>query len=98
MTRQVSLSINETPISLSYFVEEFIDHTIAGMLATLEGTGEIESLVITVEGDEVTVNLNNAIVPTNFFVNKVFRNTIVGMVSSLKGVSEIKRLTLTIRK
>ncbi len=98
MNKQIGLSVNAAPVSLNYFVEGFIDHTVAGMLASLEDVKEIESLVITIEGDVVSVNLNNAEVPINDFVTKIFKNTIVGMVSSLKGVGGIDRLKLTIKK
>ena len=37
MTRQISLLVNEVPINLDYFVQGFIAHTTAGMLAALEG-------------------------------------------------------------
>jgi len=97
-SRQVSLSVNDTPIGLDYFVQGFIEHTISGMLAALEGTGEIENLDVSIEGDKVTINLNNAVVPINPFVNKIIRNTIVGMVSSLKGVSEINRINVNVRR
>jgi len=98
MTRQVSLLVNDAPIALDYFVRGFIDHTIGGMLAALEGTGEIEILDISIEDDEVKINLNNAPVPANRFVSKIIRNTIVGMVSSLKGVSETNRINISIRR
>ena len=86
------------PIGLSYFVQEFIEHTVDGMMAPLEGTGEMETLDISVEGDAVKINLNNAPVPTNQFVSKVFKNIMVGIVSSLKGVSEINKVHLSIRR
>ena len=98
MTRHISLSVNDVPIELDYFVEGFIDHTIGGMLSALEGTGETKILDISIEGDKVTINLNDGVVPINPFVNKIIRNTIVGMVSSLKGVSEINRMNISIRK
>ena len=99
MTKQVSLSVNDAPILLDYFVEGFIDHTVGGMLAALEGTGEIGSLNLAIdEGGQVTINLNNAQVPINPFVSKIIGNTIAGMVSPLKGVSEIKTLKLTITR
>ena len=98
MTEQVSLSVNDAPIELDYFARGFIDHTLGGILAALEGTGEIEALDVTIEGDKVTINLNNALVPINYFVNKIIRNTVVGMVSSLRGASEINRLNITIRR
>ena len=99
MTRQVSLSVNDVPIELEYFVHGFIYHVVSGMLAALQGTGEMGSLDLDIdEGKQVTINLNNAQVPVSPFVNKIIDNTVVGMVSSLKGVSDIKRLNLTIRR
>ena len=97
-SRQVSLSVNDLPIELDYFVQGFIDHVMGGMIAALKDTGEIRSLDVSILGDTVTINLNNATVATNPFVNRVTRNTIVGMVSSLKGVSNIDRVDLSIRR
>ncbi len=97
-SRQVSLLVNDVSIDLDYFAQGFIDHTVGGILAALEGTGEIQSLELSTDGDKVTINLNNAIVPTKPFVNKIIRNTIAGMVSSLKGVNEINRVNISIRR
>lgn len=97
-SRQVSLSVNDAPIELDYFVQGFIDHVMGGMIAALRGTGEIESLDVSILGDTVTINLNNAVVPVNPFVNRITKNTIVAMVSSLKGVSNIDRMNLSIRR
>ena len=98
MTKQVSLSVNDAPIETDYFVQGFIDHTLGGILAALEGAGEIEILDVFIEGDEVKINLNNALVPTNPFASKIIRNTIVGMVSSLKGVNKINKVKISIRR
>jgi len=98
MTSKITLLVNDAPIGLSYFVQKFIEHTVGGMIASLEGTGEMETLDISVEGDAVKINLNNASVPANQFVSKVFKNTIVGIVSSLKGVSEINKIHLSVKK
>ncbi len=98
MTKKISLSVNDAPIELDYFVEGFIDHTVGGMLAGLEGTGEIGKVDISIEGDKVTINLNNATVPINAFANKITRNTIAGLVSSLKGVGKINRVNISIRR
>jgi len=98
MTRAISLSVNNMPIELDYFVQGFIDHTVSGMISALEGVGEIKILDISVEGDKVTINLNDAMVPINPFVNKIIRNTVVAMVSSLKGVSEMNRMNISIRR
>ena len=98
MTRQVSLLVNDQPIQLDYFVQEFIDHTIGGILAALEGTGEIKNVDISFKGEEVTINLNNAVVPIKPFVSKIVKNTIVGMVASLKGVGEINKVNIAIER
>ena len=99
MTKQISLSVNGDPITLDYFVARFIDHTTGGMLAALEGTGDIGTVNLSIdEGEQVTINLNNAQVPVNPFVSKIIRSTMVGMVSTLKGVGEIKTLELNITR
>ncbi len=98
MKKEVSLIVNDTPMGLSYFVQRFIDQTVGGMMASLDGTGEIKVLDISIEGNKVNINLNNALVPTNPFVGEVVRNTISGIVSSLKGVSEVNKISLSIKR
>jgi len=69
-----------------------------GILLALEGTGEIKSLGVVIEGDKVILDLNNAEVPVNLFVTKIITNTVTGMVSSLKGMSEISKMNISIRR
>ena len=54
--RQISLLVNDVAIELGEFVQEFIGHVITGMLAALRDTGEINSVAITIDEDNVTVN------------------------------------------
>jgi len=98
MTKQVILLVNDLPINLDYFVQGFMDHTIAGMLESLEGTGRIKSADIALEGDKTSVRVNEVVVPTNPFVSKIIKNTIVGMVSSLKGVGQIDKVSINIKR
>ena len=98
MTRAVSLWVNDVPISLDYFVQGFIDHTIGGMIAALKDTGEIDNLELAIEGEEVSLNLNNAAVPVNDFLSKIIKGTVTGMLSPLKGVSEIKKVKISISR
>ena len=98
MTREVSLLVNDQPITLDYFVQGFIDHTVSGMLASLEGVGTIQRAEVSIEGDNVTVNLNGAHLPTKPFVSKIIKNTMLGMVSPLKGVGEVGSLKVTIQR
>ena len=99
MTREISLTINDAPIQTDYFVAGFIDHTVGGMLAALEGTGDIGSMSLDAdEGGQLTINLNNAQVSINPFVNNIVLSTLKGLLSTLKGVDEIKKLHLTIKR
>ena len=97
MTREVSLLVNDIPVVIEQFVQDFIYQTIGGMLAALKGTGEIKFLDIAIDGDEIRINLNNDPVPTNPFVSTFIRNTMVGMVSSLKGVSDTQKIEISIK-
>ncbi len=67
-----------------------------GILLALEGTGEIKSLGVVIEGDKVILDLNNAEVPVNPFVTKIITNTVTGMVYSLKGMSEISKIDISV--
>ena len=98
MTTEISLLVNEVPIALDYFVQGFIDHTIGGILASLEGTGKIENVTLSINGETVEIKLNNAAVPIKPFVCKIISNTVLGMVSSLKGVSEIDKVNISIKR
>ena len=97
MTKQISLSVNDVPIDLDFFVEGYIYHVVVGILASLKDTGEIEKLELAIDNaGQVTINLNNADVPIKYFPNEIIKSTIMGMVAPLKGVGEVDRLELTI--
>ena len=97
MTRKISLSVNDVPVNLDYFVQEYIDHVVGGIVASLRDTGEIESLELAIDNEgQVKIELNYADVPLKYFPNEIIKSTILGMVSSLKGVGEVNRLEITI--
>ena len=97
MTRKTSLTVNNDAIELDYFVEGYIYHVVAGMLASLKGTGAIKQLELHVESEEqVKIVLNGANVPLNYFAADIIHNTFAGMVANLKGVTE-KMRTLELR-
>lgn len=98
MTVQLNLTVNDAKIKTDYFVAGFIDHTISGMIESLEGTGEIKDLNLVIDRDNLTINLNGTEIPVNAFVTLIFKSTIFGMVSTLKGVNEINKVNITINK
>jgi hypothetical protein len=90
VTRSVSLSVNNLPINLDYFVEGYIDHVIGGIIASLKDTGEIKELEMNVDNDgQVRISLNGSDVPLTYFPMEIIRSTLEGMVATLKGVDRV---------
>lgn len=100
MTRKISLSVNNKPVKLDYFVEGYVDHIVGGIVASLKDTGEIKSLELTIDNQgQVKIDLNGADVPLSFFPVEIIRSTVTGMVATLKGVDKgIDRLELKISR
>jgi len=87
MTRKISLSVNDTPIKLDYFVAGYLDHVAGGIIASLKGTGEIKDLELDIDDDGiVTLALNGADIPLNYFATEIVKSTVEGMMKPLKGV------------
>jgi hypothetical protein len=100
MARNVALSVNNVPINLDYFVTEYIDCVMGGIVASLHDTGEIDSLKLAIDNEgQVSLTLNNSDVPLKYFPNDIIKSTILGMVAPLKGVdSAIDTLEITVSK
>ena len=94
MARKGSLTVNNNPIKLDYFVEEYVYHVVNGIIASLKDTGVIKTLELDIDNTgDVKINLNGSEVPLSFFPVEIIRNTLAGMVSNLKGVyGELKTL------
>ena len=98
MTRKITLSVNNAPVEIDYFVQRFLDHTVAGMVSSLEGVKEIKDVDVSVAGEQAAIVLNGDALPINPFVNDLFCNTLRGMLSTLKGVEEIEQLKISIQR
>ena len=99
MTPKVALLVNDKPVPVNYFVEGLIDHTVAGIIASLEGVEDIGgNLVLTIDGDTVAITLSDAPVPLNAFVQKTIKGIVTGIVAALKGVGEINQVTISITR
>jgi hypothetical protein len=100
VTRKISLSVNNKPIKLDYFVEGYIDHVVGGIIASLKNTGEIKSLELAIDNEgQVKIDLNGADIPLSYFPVEIIRSTITGMTSTLKGVDKsINTLELKISR
>jgi len=94
---EVKLLVNNTPIELSEFPEEFLAQTVAGAISSLKGSEDIQHMELDLEHGEVTIFLNGGQLPLTPFPNDIIANTITGLVSSLKGVDRIGSLKIKIK-
>jgi hypothetical protein len=98
ITRQISLSANDKPIEMDYFVQGFIDHTVYGMVTSLEGVTDISVLELHINGDKAGISVNENFLPLNDFVIKIMCSTVRGMVSCLKGVENTEKIRIMIQR
>jgi hypothetical protein len=87
MAKQVELSVNNIPIELDYFVHEYLEKVVGGIIASLHDTGEIENLEMSIDNSgKVTIHLNGAYISLKEFPVQIIRGTIEGMMTPLRGV------------
>jgi hypothetical protein len=98
MTRRISLSVNDAPIEMDYFVQGFVDHTVVGMVSSLEGVGDINDIGVSVNGNKATVSVNSDKVPLNEFAAAIVSSTVRGLVSSLKGAENPQKIQIGIER
>lgn len=90
MAKQVELSVNNLPIKLDYFVHEYLEKVVGGIVASLHDTGEIENLELTIDNsEEVEIRLNGADISLKEFPVQIIRSTIEGMITPLKGIEGV---------
>jgi hypothetical protein len=98
MSGKTSLTVNEVTIKLNYFVEAYVLHVTSGIVASLNNTGPIKTLDLTInKTGEVKIDLNGTAVPLKPFPVEIIRNTLAGMTANMKGVKgELKTLEIKI--
>lgn len=100
MTRKITLSVNNTPIDLDYFVAGYLDRVVGGIIESLRDTGEISTLKLKIDNaGQVAINLNGSDVPLTPFPVEIIRSTVFGVVAPLKGVAaSVENLELDIER
>jgi hypothetical protein len=90
MAKKVKLSVNNMPITLDFFVNKYLEKVVGGIISSLNDTGDIESLELTIDNNgQVSIHLNDADVSLKEFPVQIIRSTIEGMVAPLKGVEGV---------
>ena len=98
MEGKLKLTVNDVPIKTDHFVADFVEHTISGMIESLEGTEKIKDLTLAIDRDTVAIELNGNKVQTNVFTSRIIVSTVAGMLAPLKGVSDVKKVNVIINK
>ncbi len=98
MTRRISLDVNDCPIDMDYFVQGFVDHTVYGMISSLEEVGEINIIEINVDGDSIEISVNCNPLPLNNFVASIMKSSLKGMVSPLKGAENTEKIHIVVQR
>jgi hypothetical protein len=98
LSERTTLSVNDVPVKLDYFVEGYIYHVVSGILGSLRDTDEIKSLSLNIDNEgQVTIQLNGSEIELKYFPVEIIRSTIMGAIAPLKGVEgEVDRVEITI--
>ena len=90
------LRVNNKPIEMNRFVEEFLSHATVGAVTSLRGAEDIKSLRIHQKKGNVEITVNGSEIPLTPFPNDIISKTLVGMVSSLKDVEDIDSIDISV--
>lgn len=93
---EATLEVNNMPIPLDPFPEQFIARTVVGAISSLKGVDSIDNLELTLLHGEVRVHVNGTEIEMTHFPNDIVAGTVAGLVSSLKGVEDTENVTITV--
>jgi hypothetical protein len=94
---KTELEVNNVSVELNPFVHEFLTRTVAGAVSSLKGTGNIQTLELRLDHNDVKIVVNGNEVPLTPFPEEIITNTIIGLVSPLKGIGKVDSLKINIR-
>jgi len=94
---KTELEVNNVPVELNPFVDEFLARTVVGAVSSLKGAGNIRGLELYLERDDVKLVVNGNELPITPFPKEIITNTIIGLISSLKGVHKIDSLKIKVK-
>ena len=91
------LAVNNVPVELNPFVEEFLTRTVVGAVSSLKGTENIRDAELYLGRGDVKLAVNGREIPLTPFPKEIITATMTGLVSSLKGIGKIDSLKIKIR-
>ncbi len=90
------LKVNDKPMAMNRFVEEFVARTTAAAVASLKGGDNIQNFEIHGEKGNIEIKVNNTEIPITPFPNDLIYNTLKGIISSLKDVDGVERIDISV--
>ncbi len=93
---KAKLEVNKRSTEMNAFVEELLARTLLGIVASLKGPGDVQTLELQQERGNVEITVNGRNVPLTPFPNDIICSTLTGLVSSLKGVDDIESMVIRI--
>jgi len=94
---KASLWVNNLAVDLNPFVEEFLTRIVTGVVSSLKGAEDIQSLKLHIEPGEVSIIVNGDELSLTPFPKDIIASTVTGLVSSLKGIDKIKSLRVDVK-
>ena len=94
---EAELRVNDSPVELNRFIEQFIARTVAGAKSSLRDAENMETIEFHLKQGDVTIIVNGNELDITAFPNQIMANTITAMVSSLKGVDRVENLHIMVK-
>ena len=94
---KATLMVNNEPIELNPFTEQFLARTVLGAVSTLRGAEDVHKLEMHLERGDVEIFVNGSQLPVTPFPGDIITNTVTGLVSTLKGVGEIESVHVEVK-
>ena len=94
---EATLWVNNEPVELNAFVEEFLARIVVGAASSLKGAGGVQNLELYLERGDVSLIVNEEDISLTPFPNDIIAKTLIGLVSTLKGVNKVERLKVSAR-
>ncbi|MFO7711583.1 MAG: hypothetical protein R6V51_00025 [Dehalococcoidia bacterium] len=94
---KATLMVNNEPIELNPFTEQFLARTVLGAVSSLRGAEDVHKLEMHLERGDVEIYVNGSQLPVTPFPGDIMTNTIKGLVSTLKGVGEIESVHVEVK-
>ncbi len=85
--QKIILTVNNLPIELIEFPQEFLALTLKAAVSSLKKVGEVKELELSFNNGKTTIMVNGDKIPLGPFPANLIAGTFSGLVSAFKGVA-----------